>query len=134
MYQHCFDQSSHPNLCQVGWGADYPSASTFFGPTSLDGALGFSLLGATPSQLREWKYTIASVPNVDTRIADCQTSIGSSAQRCWASFDQYLMTQVVPAVPLLADTAPWIFSARIAGFSWDQVTGTPALDRIAVAH
>ena len=133
MYHWCYDPSMHAALCQVGWSADFPSASTFFGPTVGDGALAFSVLSAAPSQLRKWGYGVASVPNVDSRITECETSSGSGAPRCWAAFDQYLMTDVIPAVPLITDTAPWTFSARVRSFSWSQATGAPALDRIAVA-
>ena len=47
-------------------------------------------------------------------------------------FDQYLMEVVVPAVPIMTDIAPRTFSSRVAHFSWDAVTGTPALDNIAM--
>jgi peptide/nickel transport system substrate-binding protein len=136
MYQWCGDPSAHATLCQIGWGADYPSASTFFEPLygaeSLADGNGFSLLGASAAALRRWGYPVTSVPSVQGRLDECDRAVGSASLRCWASFDQYLMTDVVPAVPILADTAPWTFSARVKSFSFDQVTGAPALDRIAV--
>jgi hypothetical protein len=43
-----------------------------------------------------------------------------------------LMEEIVPEVPLLVDTAPAIFSDRIAIFSWGQVLAAPALANIAL--
>jgi ABC-type transport system substrate-binding protein len=136
MYQKCGDPAAHATLCQVGWGGDYPSASTYFPPLysagSLIGGLNASLTGASVEQLTKWHYPVKSVPNLDPRMNDCSVRLGVDQVQCWAGFDQYLMEQVVPAVPLLTDTAPWTFSAKVASFSWDQVTGAPALDQIAL--
>jgi peptide/nickel transport system substrate-binding protein len=137
MYEACTDPARHATLCQLGWEADYPSASTFFPPLYSSARLtndccNFSMLGATPGQLRAWKYQVGSVPNVDQRMAACQQMTGISQVQCWTAFDQYLMEEVVPAVPLLIDAAPWIFSSRVASFSWDQAAGVPALDKIAL--
>ncbi len=137
MYQACFDPGSHANLCQAAWVADYPSASTFFpGLYSSDalaeGCCNLSLLGATPKQLRRWGYAAKAVPNADQRMTACQQAIGISQTQCWVAFDVYLMEEIVPATPLLRDTAPVIVSSRVASFSWDQVAGVPALDKIAL--
>src|SRR5207247_577143 len=32
MYSACLDPTKHATLCQIGWGGDYPSASTYFPP------------------------------------------------------------------------------------------------------
>jgi peptide/nickel transport system substrate-binding protein len=136
MYSACFDHSKHAQLCQVGWGGDYPSASVYFPPLyssgSVDNGFNFSLTGAKEQQLAKWGYPVHSVPNLDTRMNDCSTKLGTDQTQCWAAFDQYMMEQVVPAVPMLTDTAPWTFSARVASFSWDAVQGGPAFDHIAL--
>jgi peptide/nickel transport system substrate-binding protein len=136
MYSACFDHTKHANLCQAGWGGDYPSASVYFPPlyssSSLDGGLNFSLTGATEQQLAKWGYPIHTVPNLDSRMNDCSIKLGLEQVRCWATFDQYMMEVVVPAVPILTDTAPWTFSARVASFSFDAIAGAPSLDRIAL--
>ena len=136
MYTACLDPSTHTTLCQVGWGGDYPSASTYFPPLYASNALGggfnFSLTGASSAQLKKWGYSVHSVPSVDARMNDCSTRLGADEIQCWAAFDQYMMEEVVPAVPLLVDTFPWTFSNRVAGFSWSGVTGTPSLDNIAL--
>jgi len=136
MYKACGDPTAHANLCQVGWVAGYPSASTFFPGLYSTDVLGsccnYSVVGATSEQLRAWHYKVASVPNVDDRMKACKEAVGISHMQCWVAFDQYLMEEVVPAVPLWIDAAPWTFSSRVAAFSWDQVAGEPALDKIAL--
>jgi ABC-type transport system substrate-binding protein len=136
MYSACIDHTKHATLCQLGSGADYPSASVFFPPlygsSSLDGGFNFSLTGATEQQLATWRYPVHATPNLDPRMNDCSVRLGQDQVQCWASFDQYLMEQVVPSVPLLTDTAAVTFSARVAHFSWDAVGGIPALDQIAL--
>jgi peptide/nickel transport system substrate-binding protein len=136
MYTACLDSSTHTTLCQVGWAGDYPSASTYFPPlyasNALAGGYNFSLTGASPTQLSKWGYSVHSVPNVDARMNDCSTRLGADEIQCWAAFDQYMMEEVVPAVPLLVDTFPWTFSDRVASFSWSPVTATPALANIAL--
>jgi peptide/nickel transport system substrate-binding protein len=136
MYQACADPAAHAPLCQAGWFADYPSASTFFPPlyssSALETGQGYSLVGASSDQLRTWGYDVQSVPNVDDRMRACKDEIGVPQVQCWAAFDQYLMEEIVPAVPILIDTAPWTYSARVAAFSFDQAAQVPALDQIAV--
>jgi peptide/nickel transport system substrate-binding protein len=135
MYQACVDPAKHATLCQVGWAADYPNASTFFPPLYSSEALGnnnYSVLSASPAQLRTWGYQVASVPSVDDRMTTCAEQTGASQLQCWVGFDQYLMEEVVPSVPILIDIAPWTYSARVAGFSFDQAAGVPALDKVAL--
>jgi peptide/nickel transport system substrate-binding protein len=139
MYQRCGDPAQHATLCQAFLLADYPNASTFFPSefssealSGLPGGINYSLLGASPDQLRGGRYPVTSVPNVDDRIKSCDEAIGTIQIRCWADLDQYLMEEIVPEVPLLVDTAPAIFSDRIAIFSWGQVLAAPALANIAL--
>src|SRR5881227_2134860 len=101
--------------------------------TGLTDVYGDSLLGASPSSLRRWGYQVTSVPNVDDRIAACLPLTFGAQLRCWADLDEYLMTQVVPWVPLVGFTSGRVVSARLAMFSFDQAWGypLPALDQIA---
>ena len=137
MYLTCQDPRSHAQLCQLDWIADYPSASTFFLPLYSSQALppagsNLSLLGATAKQLRTAGYDVEKVPNVDDRMTACQQAIGVAQLQCWVAFDVYLMEEIVPAIPLFIDAAPWTFSSRVVSFSWDQAAGAPALDKIAI--
>ena len=94
----------------AGWGKDFPTGSGWFPPlfsaASLESfdTLGYtsnySLLGATPRQLRGWGYSVTSVPSVEDRLGACAARWGSAQTECWAELDQYLMTEVVPWVPL----------------------------------
>jgi hypothetical protein len=57
---------------------------------------------------------------------------GQPQIRCWAALDQYVMTEVVPVVPLLFGTDVLTVSARVLNFSFDQFADAPALDQIAL--
>jgi peptide/nickel transport system substrate-binding protein len=119
-----------------GWGKAYPNGSDFFtnlfSSRGIAGGVDYSLLGATPDQLREWGYTAPAVPNVDDRINQCLPLIGAAQSRCWADVDEYIMDAVVPAVPLFAENYIEVLPARITAYSFDEAFNMPALDRIAV--
>lgn len=131
------DPSEHAGLgVGTGWFKDYPSASTWF-PFLLEGAAidpvegsNLSFVGAQPQQLEDWGYSITSVPSVDERIDRCMTLLGSAQIECWAAFDQYVMTDVVPWVPYAMIAHAQIVSERVVGYSFDQFASQPALDRI----
>jgi peptide/nickel transport system substrate-binding protein len=116
---------------------DFPNASSYmtanFGSESLppDGT-DFSLVGASPAQLRTWGYAVRNVPSVDDRIAACLSVTGEAEVRCWASLDQHVMTEVVSVVPLLFGTYAQTVSARVLNYSYDQFADGPALDQIAL--
>jgi ABC-type transport system substrate-binding protein len=119
----------------ANWGKDYPNASDFFpllfGGDSI-GSANVTLLGADPSQLKRWGYRVRDVPNVDDRIRQCVPLLGQAQTDCWAKLDKYLMLDVVPWVPYLNLVNVDLVSRRVAGFSWDQFSAQPALDRIAL--
>lgn len=118
-----------------GWGKDYLNAAQFFEPLFAESNIGntnYSFAGATDEQLRKAGYATRSVPSVDDRITDCQARIGRSQLECWAGLDQYLMEQVVPWVPVLAENHIQVIPARIANYSFDQATIAPALEQIAL--
>jgi len=119
----------------VGWGKDYLNASDFIDVLFTSSAIGtnnYSLLGATPAQLRSWGYPVTSVPAIDDRIGQCRRLSGDSQTQCWSSLDQYLMEQVVPWVPLLYETKVILTSSRVVAYSFDQFANEASLDRLAL--
>src|SRR5262249_16240431 len=125
--------------------AYFPSASilfvpVFYGPSIVGNPLGENinsnqtLLGATPTQLARWGYGSRAVPSVDGAIDQCRPLVGGTAVACWAELDEYLMEKVVPWIPLVYDQAVAVRSPRVLGYSVDQFTGLPALDRIALTR
>ena len=92
----------------------------------------WSLVGASPQQLRRWRYSVRSVPGVDAKYNQCLPLTGQAQFRCWAEMDQQLMEQVVPWVPLVFEALDQVVSARVVSYSFDQSNALPALDRIAL--
>jgi peptide/nickel transport system substrate-binding protein len=139
-FQDLADPSARPPIILIAFAKDYPSGTDMFAPIfaskNLVNGLGDpSLLGATSRQLSRWGYAVRSVPSVDDRIQQCQEEAFAAQVACWASFDQYLMQDVVPWAPLLSWTGSCVVSDRVTKFSFDQSTPfpSPALDRIALA-
>jgi peptide/nickel transport system substrate-binding protein len=139
-YSTYHDPSAHIALRVDGWIKDLVSGATYFPflfgspATGVTDGYGESLLGAPPSALHRWGYKVAVVPNVDGRIEACLPLTFGAQLRCWADLDQYLMTEVVPWIPLVGLTSGRVVSDRLARFSFDQAWGypLPALDQIAV--
>jgi ABC-type transport system substrate-binding protein len=134
------DPRSHTAATLIGWGADYLSAGNFaglfrasgFGLGTSQGAplIAASLTGATPEQLKAWGYTVAEVPQLDSKLDSCEGAVGSAMFTCWAELDQLISERVVPWVPVAFVTSAWAFSDRVAEFSPDQDSIGPALDQI----
>jgi peptide/nickel transport system substrate-binding protein len=117
------------------WGKDYLNASTYLATLFGGAAAGtsdFSLLGATPEQLRGWGYHVTKVPSVDDRIDSCLVQFGEAELRCWADLDQYLMENVVPIIPYFSENHVQVVPRRIIRYSFDQFGCLPALDQIAL--
>lgn len=131
------DPTSH-NAIDVStpWAKDFVNASSFLTPLfhSSNVAGSFSLVGASPSQLRQWGYTVRDVPSVDSRIDQCAAIVGDAQTECWARLDQYIMEEVVPYVPLRVDHQVVLVPKRITAFSFAQLTTLPALERLAVVE
>jgi peptide/nickel transport system substrate-binding protein len=118
------------------WAQDYPEGGGWFSGLFDSAAIGGSntaLLGADRGQLKRWGYSVTTVPNVDERIRACLELRGVTRIQCWAEFDQYLSTEVVPSVPYFIVELPQVVSERVVGYSFDEFGGQPALDRIALA-
>jgi hypothetical protein len=132
-----------PMSIAYGWLTDYPDgAGWFVGAFDVSGLEGSnsslagqntSLLGASAEQLRDWGYEVTSVPSVDDRFDACQGRRGVAGTQCWAEYDQYLMTEIVPWVPYMFLEHAVVVSERVVEYSFDQFATLPALDRIALA-
>jgi ABC-type transport system substrate-binding protein len=133
------DPSQHVHMVLSGFFKDIPNASDFFTSIFSSDVAGnggdLSLLGATGADLKKWGYAVRSVPNVDDRMQACTEQVFQAQLACWANFDQFLMEQVVPWVPLLSWSGGEIVSDRVRSFSFDQSTPFPAaaLDRVKLA-
>ena len=139
MYNKCNDANSHHQLCAgPGWGKDYADGVTFGQPLFDSSGLwesccNYSLLGATPEQLKGWGYSITEVPSVDDKVDECSAlQPGDDRFNCWAELDRQLMEDVVPWVPYLFDTNVDIVSDNITNYSFDQFAGLAAFDQMAV--
>jgi hypothetical protein len=125
-----------PLASSIGIGGAYLNTanaiSALFSSSQIGASANFSLVGASPAQLRHWGYHVSSVPSIDDRIDACLLIQGSAQIRCWASLDQYVMEQVTPWVPLIFENRLMMTSPRVVAFSYDQLVNEPSLDRIAL--
>jgi hypothetical protein len=96
--------------------------------------LGNTRLGASRMELAERGSVVRSVPSVDAAIEACDREVAEAAIACWTRLDQYLITELMPTVPIAFGEAISITSPSIASFSWDQGSQRPALDRLALAN
>ena len=140
MYSKCNLLSDRVPIClAAGWIQDYPDPYTFgpplFGSESLyPSCCNYAALGASPSQLKKWGYSVTSVPSVDDKLAECSAiAVGDARTQCWANFDKYMMEQVVPWVPRTFPNEDEITSSNVVNYSFDEFGGIIALDHIAVA-
>jgi peptide/nickel transport system substrate-binding protein len=139
MYNKCNDANSHHALCAgPGWGKDFADGVTFGEPLFdssgiWESCCNYSLVGATPDQLKGWGYDVTDVPSVDDKVEECSAlDPGDERYQCWADLDQQLMEDVVPWVPYLFDTNVDILSESIENYSFDQFAGLSAFDSMAV--
>ncbi len=139
MYARCEDPNSHWELCTAtAWGKDYPDGFTFAPPLFSQSAIGpesccnDTMVGVTAQMLTERGYTPVDVPSAETQIDTCIPLTGDERVQCWADLDSYLMEDVVPWVPYLFDNDVVVLSANVTNYSFDQFTGLPALDHIAI--
>jgi hypothetical protein len=70
---------------------------------------------------------------VDDRIQACLVRRGVARTQCWVELDQYLTTEIVSRVSYWVTEDAFVVSERVVDFSFDQFSGLPALDRIALA-
>jgi peptide/nickel transport system substrate-binding protein len=127
-----------PLIPSLGFGPDNLNAAgilaSFYGPSVGTPGGSLSLVGASLRQLKEWKYPVRSVPNVDEKIAECLRLTAGAQVQCWAELDQLLMEKVVPYVPYLFEGAAQVVSDRVARFTFAQSSFVliAAFDQIAL--
>jgi ABC-type transport system substrate-binding protein len=128
----CSVPRAHVAFCiGQGWIPDFPSAAGYLAAFfASDGTFTTTRLGARPDQLRRWGYDVTSVPSVDAAVGRCAQEVGSTQPTCWARLDQYIVSQLMPAVPISFLGRLLLSSPSIGPFPWDEVTSQPALDRI----
>jgi len=133
------DPSAHVALAvYFRWAKDYPNAGGFVDGVFNGEAAGapccnWSLVGASPGQLRKAGYETRSVPSIDDKIAECRALVGDAQVSCWAETDRLLMETVVPWVPLVFEHRLFLVSERVVNASIDQFATLPAFDRIAIS-
>jgi peptide/nickel transport system substrate-binding protein len=139
MYSKCYTLSNRAPLClSLAWQQDYPDALTFgpplFGSESLTpSCCNYNTLGATPEQLKEWGYTVSSVPSVDDRLQACAETIGDARTQCWADFDKYLMEEIVPYIPRRFYNSNETYSPNVVHHEFGEFAGMTSFDHMAVA-
>jgi peptide/nickel transport system substrate-binding protein len=128
----CVDPEQQIAMCiGLGWSPDYPSADQYLGSFfASDGQLATTRLGATPKELRRWGYDATEVPSVDGQVERCRQEIGANQAPCWARIDQYVLSELMPAVPIAEISPLRLSSPGIGTLPWDQIYLEPALDRI----
>lgn len=116
----------------LGIGVGWMSASSSFASDFAGDAVGGSLVGATPAQLRAWGYGVSSVPSIDARINECMHT-SQRQNECWIALDVYVMEKLVPMAPYLTENVIDVVPKRVVHYSFDQASDEVALDQIAVA-
>jgi peptide/nickel transport system substrate-binding protein len=116
---------------------DFPNGAGYFSPLLGGEHLGerccnYSVVGASPEQLRRWGYATKKVPDVDAKLKECTRLIGDPQTRCWAELDILVMERVVPWIPLYTTQSNRIVSDRVVNHGVDSLTTYPALDHFAV--
>ncbi len=136
MYPTCADPTKHAALCpSVAWGKDYADAFTFgpplFGKASI-GSTDYGLVGADSSLLKKDGYSVTTVPSVEKQLKTCGALVGAARVTCWANFDKFLMTNVVPWVPYLFDNTVNVIAKRVQCYSYDQFAGDISIDHLCI--
>jgi peptide/nickel transport system substrate-binding protein len=139
----CSTLEAHTAFCQAGWGKDYPSPYTFFGPLLDGGENGsnYSFMGATDADLKAQGYSGYEVddaglglPNITADIVACrETPVGSEQDQCWADLDKKVMEELVPVIPRRFPNDVDVLGSRIVAYSYDQFSGVGAPDQMAVS-
>ncbi|MGH2788974.1 MAG: ABC transporter substrate-binding protein [Actinomycetota bacterium] len=122
----------------AGFVSDFPNGAGYF-PALFAGEVAgtgsccnWSLVGATPEQLRTWGYSVTKVPNVEAKLNECAPLVGDPQTRCWAELDMMVMEKIVPWVPMFTKQRNRIVSERVVNYSIDSLVIWPALDHFAL--
>ena len=120
----------------AGWIHDYPDGYTWFyplmyGPSILDQYnSNYSLLGATPEQLKGYGTDITEVPTMDPQIEKCFPLEDQERTQCWADADKYMMENIAPVVPLIFSNVTNIVSSRVRGYVYSAVDQAPGWEHM----
>jgi len=140
-YGKIFDPKNHIAFTTGwgGWAKDYPDAYTFFypvfyGPNILDQYnTNYSMVGATPEQMKKYGYSITTVAGMDPQVTKCFPLNGDARVTCWADADKYLMEQVVPIVPMEFANQVTIVSDRVTHYTFSAAADGASLAQIGVS-
>jgi peptide/nickel transport system substrate-binding protein len=141
-YGKIFDPKNHIAFTTgwAGWLKDYPDAFTFFypvmyGPNILDQYnTNYSMVGATPEQMKKYGYSVTTVAGMDPQIKACFPLTGNDRVTCWSNADKYLMENVAPIIPLLFSNSVYITSDRIVNYVYSSYNDAPSLSQMAVTQ
>jgi peptide/nickel transport system substrate-binding protein len=106
---------------------------------SCENQINYSEVGITRLQagecgvLKQWKKVRDDIPNVDSRIDACRGLGGDPRSACWAEFDRYVMTDVVPWAPIRFPDTLIVTGRTVTKFEYDQAFGILSLCHVAVA-
>jgi hypothetical protein len=105
-----------------------------YGPSILDQYnSNYSLVGATPDQLKKYGTDITDVPSMDSQIEACFPKEGQERLQCWADADKYMMENVAPVVPLIFSNVTNIVSSRVRGYQYSAVDQAPSWEHMWLA-
>lgn len=122
-----------------GWLMDWPDAFTFFyfpiyGKNILDaGNSNWSLIGATPDQMKGYGYPVTEVPSMDSQIEGCIPLSGDERVTCWADADKFLMEDIAAIVPYLFSNTTNVVSSRVVNYTYGAFDSQMAYDQVALA-
>ena len=139
-YNKIFDPTAHIAMTMFsGWLMDYPDAYTFYWFTNYGGNIlsqyntNYSMIGATPSQLKKYGYSVTSVPSMDDTINKCAAMpVGDARYQCWADADKELNEQIAAYVPLVISQNVNIVSNCVTNYTWSSFDSQTAFDQIAL--
>ena len=139
-YGKIFDPKNHIAFTTgwAGWLKDYPDAYTFFFPVMYGPNIlsqyntNYSMVGATPQQMRQYGYSVTKVAGMDPEITKCFPLTGDARVQCWAEADKYLMEQVVAIIPLEFSNTVTILSNRVTNWTYSAYNDTPSLVHLAL--
>jgi peptide/nickel transport system substrate-binding protein len=124
----------------TGWAKDYPDPLTFFEPLFNSASIipngnpNSALVGITPAIAKKVgvKADVSGIPSVDSMLHRCAPLSGQPRLTCYERLDAYLMTKVLPWVPVQWSNDHHITSARVTQWAFDQSTGSTGYAHVAV--
>jgi hypothetical protein len=127
---------------EPGWLKDYADPLTFARPlfdgrTIIpQGNTNYSLVGITPAICKKVGVTgnCTNIPSVNATLDRCSALGGQARLSCYEGLDKFLMTNVVPWVPLRWSNNVDITSTNVTKWEFDQFSGSIGYAHVAVKH